>query len=125
MFIMKNHMLKCHGISAKQIPSTTKTKSSNSLTKLTKKAVKKEVVEVVREPEKPETSEVGTQTEAAVVRNDDVPAPPVEEDKEQSEDDKPASSREECSRPASELDQAEENGAIDATVEMHELASCK
>jgi len=45
MFIMKSHMLHSHGISAKQISSTTsttKTKSSTSFTKLTKKAIKKE-----------------------------------------------------------------------------------
>ena len=49
MHAMKMHMLRCHGISAKQIPSTTKTKSSTiktksstSFTKLTKKAIKKE-----------------------------------------------------------------------------------
>ena len=56
---MKIHMLQRHGISAKQIPSNsktkssitsiTKTKSSNSLTKLTKKAVKKEAPEKVIE----------------------------------------------------------------------------
>ena len=46
---MKIHMLRSHGISAKQIPSTTKTKSSSSLTKLTKKAVKKEVIEEKQE----------------------------------------------------------------------------
>jgi len=56
---MKIHMLQRHGISAKQIPSNsktkwsitsiTKTKSSNSLTKLIKKAVKKEAPEKVTE----------------------------------------------------------------------------
>ena len=51
---MKDHMRNMHGISAKQIPSTTKTKSSitktkssTSFTKLTKKAVKKEASEKV------------------------------------------------------------------------------
>ena len=42
MITMKRHMYQSHGISAKQITSTTKTKSSTSFTKLTKKAIKKE-----------------------------------------------------------------------------------
>ena len=41
MITMKRHMYQSHGISAKQITSTTKTKSSTSFTKLTKKAIKK------------------------------------------------------------------------------------
>jgi len=56
---MKMHMLRCHGISAKQIPSTTKTKSSTiktksstSFTKLTKKAVKKEAPQKVIKEER-------------------------------------------------------------------------
>ena len=59
MHAMKMHMLRCHGISAKQIPSTTKTKSSTiktksstSFTKLTKKAVKKEAPEKVIKEER-------------------------------------------------------------------------
>ena len=39
MITMKRHMYQSHGISAKQITSTTKTKSSTSFTKLTKKAI--------------------------------------------------------------------------------------
>ena len=41
MITMKRHMYQSHGISAKQITSTTKTKSSTSFTKLTKNAIKK------------------------------------------------------------------------------------
>ena len=62
MFIMKNHMLQCHGISAMQIsstPSTTKTKSSTikaksstRFTKLAKKAIKKEAPEKVIKEER-------------------------------------------------------------------------
>ena len=48
---MKIHMLQRHGISAKQIPSTTKTKSSTSYTKLAKKGIKKEPPKEVIEEE--------------------------------------------------------------------------
>ena len=58
---MKRHMLQRHGISAKQIPSTTKTKSSKSSartsnTRLTKKGIKTEQPEAVIE-EKQESIE--------------------------------------------------------------------
>ena len=58
---MKKHMLQQHGISAKQIPSTTKTKSSKSSartsnTRLTKKGIKTEQPEAVIE-EKQESIE--------------------------------------------------------------------
>ena len=51
MHSMKIHMLKRHGISAKQIPSTTKAKSSTSYTKLAKKDIKKEPPKEVIEEE--------------------------------------------------------------------------
>ena len=55
---MKIHMLQRHGISAKQIPSTIKNKSSTSYTKLAKKGIKKEPPkEVIEEKQESQSIE--------------------------------------------------------------------